>query len=110
MKKLLDQQLDLRQQPSVVDRDAARQKPTQQQRHLTQIAILRREIGQAALGFAHQLGGMRHRPQRDAARSRLLGRPSAEQEVDGRGQRLTLEIAHDPPRCGLLARILVCAR
>ena len=87
----------------MVHGDAARQKAAKQQGHLAQVAIGWREIGQAALGFAHELGGVWHGPQGDAARSRLFGRPSAEQEVDGRRECLAFQIADDSPGRRLLA-------
>ena len=59
LEQLFDQQLDLRQQARVVDGDAARQEASEQQRDLAQLAVGRREVGQPALGFADELGGVR---------------------------------------------------
>ncbi len=100
LEQLLDQHLELRQEPGVVHGDATRQEASEQQADLAQIAIARTHVGQSGLGLAHELGRVRDRTKRQARGGRFLGRPSTEEEVDGGRELFALQVAHHAPRRG----------
>ena len=87
--------------------DAAGQESAEQQRHLAQVAVGRRQVRQATLGLADQLSGVRYWPQGHAAGRRLLGGTPTEQEVNRGGEAFAFQVAHDSPGGRQLAWILI---